>query len=456
MAFPIKYLSLNKSELEYEVAIRGEDPASTVVELRKQITKLAPSNPADDIFTTQFDPSTEILSCFTLLERLKINLSVDNIDKVSLSRIENNLHHLYHRLNRIEVSEDLTNNYEDCRKYFKELYTQTTSLKQSSSDPLTPSKFHKEKYAEVPPLQVTVHCEGNSNINNNDFAKIRYDGKTCVRSFIQRVQEFSAARNLSDAKLLASATEIFTGEALHWYRSVRDIVTSWQDVLQLIKDFDKPDYDYRLMAEIRERTQGRTENITIYLAILAGMFSRLSKQLSEEEKLEIILHNIRPCYASTLASVTEIKSIEQLRLLCKNYENIQSRLKQFNEPPSNCNNLLAPEFAYKSPFSQEPRQFKPHQNNYPFKKIPQNRPFATNKQYQYRLNSPNTSNTNKYINSINQQTFIPSNKHTYCFKCRNNAHATYNCTKPGLVCYKCGELNVTITDCKRCNKNQKN
>lgn len=456
MAFPIKYLSLNKSELEYEVAIRGEDPAPTVVELRKQITRLAPSNPSDDIFTTQFDPSTELLTCFSLLERLKISLSADNIDKVSLSRVENNLHHLYHRLNRIEITDDLENNYEDCRKYFKELYSQTISLKQSSSDPLTPSKPNKEKHAEMQPLQVTVLCEGNNNHGNlSDLSKIKYDGKTCVRSFIQRVQEFSAARNVSDAKLLASATEIFTGEALHWYRSIRDSVSSWQDVLQLIKEFDKPDYDYRLLAEIRERTQGKTESITIYLAILIGMFSRLSKQLSEDEKLEIILHNIRPCYASTLASVTEIKSIEQLRVLCKNYENIQARLKQFNEPSSDKNNLLAPEFAYKPPVFQEPRQSKTQPNNYTFKQSSQNKPFTTNSRYQYRANFPQTPNT-KTINTVGQQTFTRSNKSTYCFKCKNSTHATYHCTKPGLVCYKCGEPNVITTNCKQCNKNTKN
>lgn len=455
MAYPIKYFSLNKPELEYEVAIRGEDPASTVAELRKQISKLAPLIPADDIFTTQFDPNTEIVACYSLLERLKVIISGENVDKVSLGRAENNLHHLYHRLNRIEISEELEHNYEECKTYFRELYTQVISLKQSSSDPLTPTKPNREKLAEVPPLHVSVHCEGNNNNNTNDLLKIKYDGKTCVRAFIQRIQEFCTARNIPDTKLLASATEIFTGDALHWYRSIKDNVSSWQEVLHLIKDFDKPDYDYRLITEIRERTQGKTESITIYLSILAGMFARLSKPLSEEDKLEIVLHNIRPCYASTLASTTEIKSIEQLRLLCKNYENIQARLKHFHEPPSSSDNLLAPEFAYKQPFSQE-RQFKPQHNNYPSKQFSHKQFFSPNRQFQAKTTSPNTSNYNKQIHTINQQTFTPSNKQPYCFKCRSNTHFTYNCTKPGIVCYKCGELNVKCNKCKRCNVNPKN
>lgn len=422
MAYPIKYLSLNKTELEYEVSIRGEQPSATVVDLRKQITRLSQLVPAEDILTSQFDPNSEILACYSLMERLKTNISVDNIDKVSLSRIENNLHHLYHRLNRIETTEELEQNYEECRKYFRELYTQMLSLKQSSSDPLTPLKPYRDKNAELPPLEIKVHCEGNSNNNYNEILKIKYDGKTCVRAFLQRIQEFSAARNIPDSKLLAMATEIFTGDALHWFRSIRDVVTSWQEVLHLLKDFDKPDFDYRLIAEIRDRTQGQTEDITIYLAILAGMFARLSKPLSEEDKLEIILHNIRPCYASTLASATSIKSIEQLRLLCKNYETIQSRLKQFHEPLPASNSLLAPEFAYKPTFSQEPPRFKPN-NNFSNKQFSQNRQFYPNRQYHNKNKSFNThtNNNNKHLNAVSQQNRNTTFRQPYCFKCKNNS-----------------------------------
>lgn len=90
----------------------------------------------------------------------------------------------------------------------------------------------------------------------------------------------------------------------------------------LKKDFDQADFDYRLLSAIRGRTQGEQENITVYLSIMAGLFSRLSKILSNDDKLEILLHNIRPCHASTLASVTEISDIDTLRCLCRNYENI--------------------------------------------------------------------------------------------------------------------------------------
>lgn len=89
-------------------------------------------------------------------------------------------------------------------------------------------------------------------------------------------------------------------------------------------DFVISDFDYTFLSEIRARTQGKTENITIYLSILSGMFARLDSQMSEKDKLEIALHNIRPTYTNTLASAGDIKS-QQLRSLCKSYEGVRSR-----------------------------------------------------------------------------------------------------------------------------------
>lgn len=157
-------------------------------------------------------------------------------------------------------------------------------------------------------------------------------------------------RGLSNDKLLTYAYEIFTDDALHWFSGVRDSINSWNELTDLLKNvFSTPDYDYRLLEEIRSRTQGCRENINIYISIMQGMISRLTKPISEEAKLEVILHNIRPEYASTLASATTITSMEQLQTLCHNFEIINSRVMctfpvtQHHEPPKL---TIAPEFAY--------------------------------------------------------------------------------------------------------------
>ncbi|KAL4718185.1 hypothetical protein ACJJTC_013757 [Scirpophaga incertulas] len=113
-----------------------------------------------------------------------------------------------------------------------------------------------------------------------------------------------------------------------------------------------------------------------------GMFSRLNQPMTENEKLEILLHNIRPCYATTLAASSNINSIDDLKTVCKNFENINARFSNFQEPPRASSSTIAPEFAYKY-----------NNNKFDFK----------NKQYNTSI--PNTYynySTNKTNNNFNE------------------------------------------------------
>ncbi|XP_050665158.1 uncharacterized protein LOC126965563 [Leptidea sinapis] len=346
MSFPIKFFSLQKTELEYEVAIRGESPGTTVAELRKQINKLSQLFPSHDILCSHLEPSEDIAAVVKLLNKIKSSLDSGLTDKSSLLRLENLLNHIYHRINRIEP-DDIKEEHLTSTKLFRICYEQYLKLSNKIVDPLlvdlaTSTIATSSKSQQ--PINIAVTCDKSV---TSELGRLKFDGKSCVRSFIERANEFSEARNIPDSKFLSLATEIFTGDALHWFRTIKDQVSSWDDLVVLLKqDFDKSDYDYRLVSEIRSRTQGETENITIFLSILSGMFARLSNPMPEEDKLEIVLHNIRPCYASTLASSPELRNIDQVKTICKNYENIQSRFAHFREPIA-AFGTLAPEFAYK-------------------------------------------------------------------------------------------------------------
>jgi len=101
---PIKYFLLNKQELQYEILIRGEEPASTVLALRRQITKLINNIPSDDLYESGLDASVD---CDGVQESLaELALRINNLAE----KIENNLYertmalhnHLYHRIRRID------------------------------------------------------------------------------------------------------------------------------------------------------------------------------------------------------------------------------------------------------------------------------------------------------------------------------------------------------------------
>lgn len=129
MAYPIRYLSLQKSELEYEVAVRGEIPTSTVADLRRQVVKLSQAFPSEDILCSHLDPLDDLNSSLEILHKIKSNLDTDTKDKNALGRIENLFHHLYHRLNRISIDEKILDVHTECTNLFKEYYEDFSSLK---------------------------------------------------------------------------------------------------------------------------------------------------------------------------------------------------------------------------------------------------------------------------------------------------------------------------------------
>lgn len=450
----IKFLSLQKAELAYEVSIRGDTPAGTVEQLRKQIVKLGPLFPSEDILVSQLEPAADLAAVEETLLKVDAylkDLATDYDEGVYL-RARNLFTHLTYRLRRIDCGglPDVRVKLTDVRKRYERLMVRLDVF----SKPGSSSKDHQtsEPDKPVPPV-IAVTCDRGSTL---ELAKLKYDGKSCARAFVRRVEEFIVSRGIPESRLLSSATEIFTGDALHWYRGIKDSISSWTDVaVRLKEDFGYADYDYRFLAEIRARTQGERENITIYLSVMAGMFSQLDKKLSEDEKLEIILHNIRPCYASVLSSSMQLNTIEDLRTICKNYENIQSRLSNFHEPPKATSDTMAPEFAY-SHASSSTKSFKQSfvanndskpsvaNNNTNYNRPFQRRPFSHNQSSSNGISKFNSS----------QVSAIRQDYSSFCPRCRVNTHNLYSCTDRAIVCFGCGKPGVRSIDCPKCGNNK--
>lgn len=300
---------------------------------------------------------------------------------------------------------------------------------------------------------ISVTCE--KKLVSDVVGKLKFNGKTCVRSFIQKAEELVFSRSMPRDKLLTFAFEIFTDDALHWFRCVKDRVETWDELVKLLKqDFSQSDYDYRLLSEIRMRTQGEQENISIYISIMHGMFSRLSKRLPEEDKLEILLHNIRPIYASTLAASPNITSIDALKELCRSFENIQARMAQFHEPPKVSSDTLAREFAYNRQSSGTPINRSNGSTNYStyrhdYNKYKNYRPYENSNKTFYKQNTEQLRNVN--VNALS--TSPNSNtKQPYCPRCRVSTHSLGQCRQPHFpICFKCGKKGVRFPDCTVCN-----
>ncbi|KAF9409268.1 hypothetical protein HW555_011303 [Spodoptera exigua] len=427
----IRYLNLTKPELIYEISIRGVQPMDRVEDLRTQITKLVQEYPADEVLESCFSVEEDLNGIRQTLSKVNISLSTleQLFNKGIYERTRTYLNHIYFRMERLskpvsgehqQLFDTLQGQFLDYSERLNRVLSREQSAPKLDIPTMDPnSSTCNSPNISQPPLKadfIKVVCDRNSSA---EILKHKFDGKSCVRAFITRIEELRRARDVSDEKMFKLAPEILTGDALHWFRSVKDSIASWSELLSCLReDFDVFDFDYKMMEEIRARSQGEDESITIYLAIMHGMFSRLTRLVPESDRLDIILHNIRPCYASVLAYRPDIGTIGELRDVCRNFERVTARSTNFKEPVSTSQaNSVAPEFLYVS------------------KKDPKGR--------------------------SNHRVAALSENKLQCFKCGMKGHTVNTCPKSKggsrsfqspYRCYKCGLRGFKVANCPKCSK----
>ncbi|KOB71055.1 hypothetical protein OBRU01_14368 [Operophtera brumata] len=232
MAYPIKFLLLQKSELMYEVAIRGETPSENVEGLRRQVTKLIQLYAPEDVCESVFEFSVDLKGSNETLDKIRQNLeslktSGSNDSLCNRTRALSN--HLHYRLSRIirptrlddaalldKLQDSFQRNLNRVSTFTPD-YDKTASVTASTTS-------NAECPATTSGINMSVTCDRGITA---ELAKLKYDGKSCVRAFIIRLEEFRAAKSVSEQKLLLSAADLFTGDALHWYRATRIKITDW-------------------------------------------------------------------------------------------------------------------------------------------------------------------------------------------------------------------------------------
>jgi len=135
-------------------------------------------------------------------------------------------------------------------------------------------------------------------------------------TFLNRVEEIRRARGVSYDVLLDSAVDLFSGEALTWFRSIAKRVhfESWDHFTRVfLKAFLPPYYQRDLEVEIYARKQGPSERFQIYLPKIE-LFDRLPEPFSETKKLSILRGNARPAIQHYLSVYPNVVSIDESAL----------------------------------------------------------------------------------------------------------------------------------------------
>lgn len=151
-------------------------------------------------------------------------------------------------------------------------------------------------------------------------SKINFDGKSCVREFITEVEEYFLYKNFDEILLVGSFTDLLSGIALKWFRTVRFRIPSWRELkVALLKRFDRPDFDYFLEHDLRTRKQKSSESLPDFITDILDMASRLSSPLLDAVLVNIIKHNMLSIYTPFIFG-KYIDSVEQFLVLAKELE----------------------------------------------------------------------------------------------------------------------------------------
>lgn len=458
----MKFNVLNKNELVYEASIRGLNPAATVHQLRTQLGKVSSeSDPVD--LPTCLPAADDLEGCDLSLVTVKDGIrQLDSFfSEAVYGRMCAFMIHLDYRFARIERPMDVEESsilirYDRVAADIREAQTKLKALHLRSMAPVSHQDLPGTSTSAVVP-DINITCMGASKLN---LSGIKFDGKSCVRSFLRKAGLLMASRSITPEQMLKAIPDIFCGDALTVVLAEK--FSTWEALIQHLRSvYDRPNYDFDLLDEIKARTQGVGETISVYLAIMKTFFNLLEKPLSPGDQLEIVLRNIHPSYIPGLSGGM-IADLADLQSRCKLYEGMLTRSEGYKHPPTQQTPVLVPELAYATNHGTASNRFakgsanpNPHFSRaaapHNRRQFPSHPPHQSHKPvYCYGCNNPgftlatcprcNSMQPNQHrhmpgVNSSNNnsndnQHHVPQNKTTkvWCFRCNEPNHHINNCT----------------------------
>ncbi|KAJ8982691.1 hypothetical protein NQ317_013163 [Molorchus minor] len=368
---------LEKDELTYELAFRGITDKKTVEEMRKclrAILKLekAGSSLKYPTYPYTFTEDGDYLEA-KILELQNMITAFSDLDTSSLFiKISSKLMHAFQRANRAGSTNDeehtrrssflidilnLQGQLKSKAKKFKitsqntELPIELSTVMSSTTlDTDSESSDSEESVLPTPtlPSASPVHSHVKS-IPVSKWSLNKFSGdnsKISLSAFLENVEELCVSRNVTKSQLFNSASDLFTEKALTWFRSIKNKVHTWSQLVEELRlEFQSPHFNEKLLKEIKQRTQGPDESIGIYIAVMTNIFNRLTIPINESARLKIILPNLAPFYQSQLTLI-DIHSIEELVKLGRKLEARKETIESFVPPPRNRNSLIEPDLAY--------------------------------------------------------------------------------------------------------------
>lgn len=449
-----KTIHLLLSELNYELRIRKVTSDRPHDEKRKILGRLWTKERQQGLdLMTLVDPSYDFN-----IEKVEIDASLNSIANLicefegsvndsSYKRATTRLCHITLRIQRIKlvVTDE---NYEEILKFKNESYATSLKLEADLHDKIIDEDCVNLNSTVLPSNNVNTTCNHSNSCNNQKYFPVyklgvQFDGEsTKLLSFIEKVEELALSRNISKKNLFDSASDLFSGKAIFWFRHIKSSVNDWDSlILKLKQDFLQSDIDDEIWHQIRNRKQGKNEPAILFISCLEALFNRLSHQVAEVTKVKYLKLGLHQTYRDRLALI-DIDSVITLGNLCKKLEE-NMVIPSTSMQTKNVSSLVDPELAYVS----DNMSVSTERSSNCFSN-------SSSKKNKYFSKSRNQNSTISVSNNTNSEQKSTPPSAVICWKCKLPNHTFRSCKAKinKKFCFKCGLSDVTLKNCSNCNQ----
>lgn len=374
MPFRLDVDRLHKDELVWELKARGIAESDNVDSLRKSLrSAMAVERDASFVSTLCFegDVSEELNICKTKLTEISKSIQTFTGTISQVRKLETKFCHLYNRLEHLRTSDDelrkqratllkklmeFIEEYQSKRRNVQQVVDIPTDprFRETLSNVLTDDSSPQPHNTSSPRNDLNRSMLNSSNLAVGGHSvpvykwQLKFAGRPTesFNAFLEEVEEHCQSRNIDKDQLFASARDLFTGDALRMYNWLKRHVSDWNGLVRLMKEEYVPSAE-KLWQQILLRTQGSTESIGLYVAIMTGLFDRMPTRVTDSLRMQVLRKNILPFYQERLA-LTEVNNPFELIELCRKIEEIRESVNTF-KPPNLSTLTLEPDLAYAGP-----------------------------------------------------------------------------------------------------------
>lgn len=119
---------------------------------------------------------------------------------------------------------------------------------------------------------------------------------------------------------------LFKDSASTWYTTYEEKFVTWEVLESYLRlRYDNPNRDQMIIDEMRDRKQRTHEKFSEFLTEMEALAQRMIRKMSEQEKFELIVRNMKISYKKRLALET-IYSIDHLSQLCYRLDALETPL----------------------------------------------------------------------------------------------------------------------------------